>query len=71
MPGECKFHDLWLKIEAYCDWHAHHPKHEGMAICALCSKDFDVSNSNMGEAALKSHATFEELFIHTFAIYHL
>jgi hypothetical protein len=53
MPGKCKFHDLWLRIESY-DWLACHPKHEGMAICTLCSKDFDVSN--MEEAALMSHA---------------
>jgi hypothetical protein len=39
-------------------WLACHPKHEDMTICTLCSKNFDVSN--MGEAALKSHATFED-----------
>jgi hypothetical protein len=67
MPGKCKFHDLWLRIEAYRDWLTRHPKHEGMAISRTwCSKDFDVSN--MREAALKSHATLEELCIYTLAI---
>jgi hypothetical protein len=61
MPGKCKFHNLWLRIEAYHDWLAHHPKHEGMAISRLlCSKYLDVSN--MGEAALKSYA-FTRLLI--------
>jgi hypothetical protein len=41
-------------VKAYCDWFAHHLKHEGMAIRTLCLKDFDVSNA--GEAVLNSHA---------------
>jgi hypothetical protein len=50
--------ELWLRIEAYRDWLARHPKHEGLAICTLCSKDFNVSN--MAKAALKSHAKGSE-----------
>ncbi|XP_070554389.1 uncharacterized protein [Ptychodera flava] len=52
-PGKCVFNDLWLKQPEYLGW-LERAQDKSSAKCKLCEKTFDVSN--MGEAALKSHA---------------
>ena len=52
--GKCYFNASWLSDERYRDWLSE-GKSNQRAVCTLCSKDFDVAN--MGEAAVKSHAT--------------
>jgi hypothetical protein len=49
MPGKCSFCDQWLETDEYKQWLVHTNGDR-----QLCLKDFDISN--MGEAALKSHA---------------
>ena len=54
MPGKCRFNNAWLRNEKYMSW-VSSDKDPGRAKCRLCGdKTFDISN--MGEAALTSHA---------------
>ncbi|CAL8254923.1 unnamed protein product [Arctogadus glacialis] len=54
MPGKCRFSNAWLRNEKYMSW-VSSDKDPGRAKCRLCGdKTLDISN--MGEAALTSHA---------------
>ena len=53
MPGKCSFSNVWLHSDKYKSW-LEKTGDNGKAKCAVCNKMFDVSN--MGEAALTSHA---------------
>lgn len=53
MPGKCLFNVTWLSSEKYKNWLAA-DSDASRARCKLCKKSFDISN--MGEAALASHA---------------
>lgn len=53
MPGRCSFNDVWLHTEKYTSW-LEKTDNKGEAKCPVCNKTFDISN--MGEAALTSHA---------------
>ncbi|KAK0151782.1 hypothetical protein N1851_006846 [Merluccius polli] len=53
MPGHCRFNNAWLQMNKY-SW-VTADKDPGRAQCRLCGgKSIDISN--MGEAALSSHA---------------
>ncbi len=53
MPGKCRFRNVWIQDEKYKGW-LEKDQDPGRAKCTLCRKTFDISN--MGEAALSSHA---------------
>ncbi|XP_072564149.1 uncharacterized protein [Paramormyrops kingsleyae] len=53
MPGKCRFNNVWLHSEKYNAW-LEKDQDPRRAKCRLCHKTFDISN--MGEAALSSHA---------------
>ncbi len=53
MPGKCRFNNVWLHDEKYKGW-LEKDQDPGLAKGMLCRKRFDISN--MGEAALSSHA---------------
>ncbi len=54
MPGKCRFNNVWIHDEyKYKGW-LEKDQDPGRAKCTLCRKMFDISN--MGEAALSSHA---------------
>ena len=53
--GKCYFSPVWLKNPSYSTWLAQVQNSTHKAFCRWCKKEFDVSN--MGECALKSHAT--------------
>lgn len=53
MSGKCRFNNVWLQSEKYNAWLEKY-QDPGGAKCRLCHKTFDISN--MGEAALPSHA---------------
>jgi len=54
MPGKGSFSERWLDNPAYNDWLVQCSGNRHRARCKVCMKDVDISN--MGEAALKSHA---------------
>ena len=54
MPGVCKFSEQWLSDDKYATWLAPCNGDVYKARCKVCLKNFDISN--MGEAAIKSHA---------------
>ncbi|XP_051238135.1 uncharacterized protein LOC127353140 [Dicentrarchus labrax] len=54
MPGKCAFNISWLSKDRYKLWLETEQENDQHARCKLCKKSFDVSN--MGEAALTSHA---------------
>lgn len=54
MPGKCTFKDSWLTNDAYKAWLQRCASDKRSARCSWCMKNIDISN--MGEAALKSHA---------------
>jgi len=54
MPGKCSFKNIWLEDTRFTDWLSR-ASDIHKARCRVCMKDFDISN--MGEAALTSHAT--------------
>ncbi|KAK0143227.1 hypothetical protein N1851_018653 [Merluccius polli] len=53
MPGKCQFNNVWLHLDKYKTW-LEKVEDPSKARCGLCSKIIDISN--MGEAALTSHA---------------
>lgn len=54
MPGKCRFNNAWLLLDKFKAWTTT-DQDPGRAKCRLCGgKSFDISN--MGEAALTSHA---------------
>ena len=53
MPGKCSFNTIWLSNTNYKLW-LKREEDPGRAGCKLCVRSFDISN--MGEAALVSHA---------------
>ena len=53
MPGKCRFNNAWLRSEKYMSW-VTPDKDPGRAKCRICGNIFYISN--MGEAALTSHA---------------
>ena len=52
--GKCYFNNAWLHNQNYRHWLSA-SKSNRRAMCRWCKKEFDVGN--MGEAAIKSHAT--------------
>ena len=52
--GKCYFNNAWLRNENYSHWLSA-CKSNRRAMCRWCKKEFDVGN--MGEHAIKSHAT--------------
>jgi len=54
MPGKCSFKNIWLEDTCFTDW-LRRASDIHKARCRVCMKDFGISN--MGEAALTSHAT--------------
>ena len=51
---KCHFQNKWLTNEEYSNWVQAVPKNRSRVKCSFCKTDIDISN--MGVAALDSHA---------------
>lgn len=52
--GKCVYNNEWGRHPAYATWIRPFKSDKSKAICVVCDRIIDISN--MGEAALKSHA---------------